>query len=526
MGSNTGTGTGTGTATGPASSTAVANSPDVATYHNDIGRTGQHLNETALTPATVNATNFGKLAVFPVDGAVDAEPLYLAAVNIAGGTHNVLYVATENASVYALDANTGATLWQTTTLGAGETPSDDHGCPQITPKIGITATPVIDRTRGPHGAMYVVGMSKDGSGGYHQRIHALDVTTGAELFGGPTEIAASYPGSGANSSNGNVIFDPAQYAERQSLLLLNGVIYTGWTSHCDIQPYTGWVIAYSADTLKQAGVLNLTPNGSGGAIWMSGAGMASDGASIYFLDANGTFDPTLNAADQPVLGDYGNGFLKLSPAPALAVADYFEASNTVGESNADEDLGSGGALVLPDLADAGGTIHHLALGAGKDSIIYVVNRDSMGNFDSNADHIYQELSGQITGPEFGMPAYFNNTVYFGSIGDHIKAFGISNARLSVTPTSQTPTSFGSPGATPSVSANGSTNGIVWAAENGVIAALHAYDATNLANELYNSNQSGSRDQFGPGNKFITPMIANGKVYVGTSVSVAVFGLLK
>ncbi|MDR5753270.1 MULTISPECIES: PQQ-binding-like beta-propeller repeat protein [unclassified Caballeronia] len=526
-GSNTGGGAGNGTTNPPTGgNTATANPADVTTYHNDIARTGQRLNETALTPSTVKAATFGKLGVYAVDGAVDAEPLYLASMTIAGGTHNVLYIATENASVYALDADTGAKLWQVSALAQGETPSDNHGCLQITPKIGITATPVIDRSRGPNGAIYVVAMSKDGSGNYHQRIHALDVTTGAELFGGPTEIAASYPGNGAGSSNGRVVFDPAQYAERQSLLLLNGVIYTGWTSHCDIQPYTGWVISYSADTLKQAGVLNLTPNGSGGAIWMSGAGMASDGTSIYFLDANGTFDSTLNAAEHPLLGDYGNGFLKLSPSPTLSVADYFQASNTVQQSNADEDLGSGGALVLPDLADASGTIHHLALGAGKDSIIYVVNRDSMGKFDSNADHIYQEISGQITGPEFGMPAYWNNTVYFGSIGDHIKAFRISNARLGTAPASQSPNSFGSPGTTPSISANGNTNGIVWAAENGTIAVLHAYDATNLATELYNSNQSGSRDQFGPGNKFITPMIANGKVYVGTSASVAVFGLLR
>lgn len=503
----------------------VVNVADVTTYHNDIARTGQHLNETALTPVTVNSTSFGKLGFYGVDGLVDAEPLYLASVNIAGGTHNVLYVATEKASVYAFDADTGAVLWKTSALAAGETPSDSLGCFQISPTIGVTATPVIDRSRGPNGAMYVVGMSKDAGGAYHQRIHALDVTTGAELFGGPTEITASYPGTGANSSNGNVIFDPKQYAERQALLLLNGVIYTGWTSHCDIQPYTGWVIAYSADTLKQSSVLNLTPNGSGGAIWMSGAGMASDGSSIFLLDANGSFDATVNAAGVQTSGDYGNAFLKLGTTAGLSVADYFEASNTVAESNADEDLGSGGALVLPDFTDASGTVHHLALGAGKDSIIYVVNRDSMGKYNPAADAIYQELAGQISGPVFSMPAYFNNTVYFGAIGDNIKAFSISGARLSATPVSRTPTSFGTPGATPSVSANGSSNGIVWAAENGNIAALHAYDATNLAKELYNSNQAGSRDQFGPGNKFVTPMIANGKVYVGTSTGVAVFGLL-
>ncbi|MDN7177732.1 PQQ-binding-like beta-propeller repeat protein [Caballeronia sp. SEWSISQ10-4 2] len=522
-GTTTSSGTGTGSTSG--TGTAVINVADVTTYHNDIGRTGQHLSETALTPATVNSTTFGKLGFYSVDGLVDAEPLYLASMTIAGGTHNVLYVATENASVYAFDADTGTVLWKRTTLATGETPSDSLGCFQISPTIGVTATPVIDRSRGPNGAIYVVGMSKDSGGAYHQRIHALDVTTGAELFGGPTEITASYPGTGANSSNGRVIFDPKQYAERQSLLLLNGVIYTGWTSHCDIQPYTGWVIAYSADTLKQTSVLNLTPNGSGGAIWMSGAGMASDGSSIYLLDANGSFDATVNAAGVQISGDYGNAFLKLGTTTGLTVADYFEASNTIQESNADEDLGSGGALVLPDLTDANGTVHHLALGAGKDSIIYVVNRDSMGKYNPVADAIYQELAGQISGPVFSMPAYFNNTVYFGAWGDKIKAFAISGARLSTAPVNQTSNTFGTPGATPSISANGTSNGIVWAAENGNIAALHAYDATNLAKELYNSNQAGSRDQFGPGNKFITPMIANGKVYVGTSTGVAVFGLL-
>jgi hypothetical protein len=262
-----------------------------------------------------------------------------------------------------------------------------------------------------------------------------------------------------------------------------------------------------------------------GSIWMSGAGLASDGASIYFLDANGTFDVTLDAQDMPIHGNFGNGFLKLGTTPALAVTDYFQPSNTVQESNADEDLGSGGALVLPDLADANGAVRHLALGAGKNSVIYVVNRDSMGKFDSNADHIYQEIVGQIRGPVFSMPAYFNRTVYFGAIGDNIKAFTITNARLSTTASSQTPNTFGSPGATPSISANGATNGIVWASQNGTIAALHAYDASNLGRELYNSNQSGARDQFGPGNKFITPTIANGKVYVGTKSGVGVFGLL-
>jgi outer membrane protein assembly factor BamB len=511
-------------ASAKAGTTSASNPMDVVTWHNDIARTGQQLAETILTPANVNSGTFGQLAVYSVDGAVDAEPLFLAGLPIAGGTHNVLYVATENASVYAFDADTGDVLWNVSTLGNGESPSDDHNCAQITPNIGITATPVIDRTRGPNGAIYVVGMSKDGSGGYHQRIHALDITTGAELFNGPTEIGATYPGNGSGSQNGTLTFDPGQYAERASLLLLNGVIYTAWTSHCDHLPYTGWVMGYDANTLQQASVLNVTPNGQMGSIWMSGAGLASDGEAIYLLDANGTFDQTQNAHEMPINGDHGNGFLRLNLAP-LRVQDYFQASNTAAESLEDEDLGSGGAMVLPNMADANGNVRHLAVGAGKNATIYVVNRFSMGKFDSNADHIYQELVGQLRGSIFGAPAYFNNTVYFGPVGATIKAFAISNAALSATPVSQTSNSFAFPGTTPGISANGTTNAILWAAENGTIAALHAYDATNLAHALYSSNDAGGRDQFGPGNKFITPMIANGKVYVGTKTGVAVFGLL-
>ncbi|SEI15227.1 PQQ-binding-like beta-propeller repeat protein [Paraburkholderia hospita] len=529
-GSGAGPGSGSGSGSPPGSpgsaGATMAQSVDVATYHNDIARTGQQLVEKTLTPANVNTLSFGKIGFYGADGKVDAEPLYLSSVSIAGGTHNVLYVATENDSVYAFDADTGVQLWKVSTLRSGETPSDTLGCFQISPQIGITSTPVIDRTRGPHGVIYVVAMSKDGSGNYFQRIHALDMTTGAELFGGPTTINASYPGNGPNSSGGTLVFNPKQYAERQSLLLLNGNVYTAWTSHCDVAPYNGWVIAYSADTLAQTGVLNVTPNGTGGAIWMSGAGMASDGQSVYFLDANGTFDTTLDASGSPVNGDYGNAFIKLGTSNGLNVTDYFVMANTATESQADEDLGSGGALVLPDLTDASGAVHHLALGAGKDAIIYVVNRDSMGKFNSSVNNLFQQVNGQLVGPEFGMPAYFNGSVYFGSIGDSIKAFGVSGAGLTTAPTSKTPTSYGTPGATPSISANGSANGVVWAVENGDIAVLHAYNAANLATELYNSNQAANaRDQFGQGNKFITPMIANGKVYVGTTNGVAVFGLL-
>ena len=503
---------------------------NVTTYHYDTARTGQNLSETMLTPSNVNSSNFGKLFVISVDGRVDAQPLYLTQVSIPNkGTHNVLYVETEHASVYGFDADSGMLLWQVSMLAAGETTSDDHGCGQITPEIGITSTPVIDPKAGPHGTIYVVAMSKDGAGNYHQRLHALDVTTGAEEFGGPQNIQASFPGTGDNNAGGKVVFAPGQYAERAGLLLLNGVVYTGWTSHCDIRPYTGWIMGFDQSTLAQVSVLNLTPNGNEGSVWMSGAGLAADtSGNIFALDANGTFDPALDANGFPSRGDFGNAFLKISTANSgLAVADYFEMFNQGAENGSDEDLGSGGALLLPDLTDSLGHTRHLAVGAGKDSNIYVVDRDAMGKFNPSQNNIYQELQGALSGSVFSMPAYFNNTVYYGAVGDNIKAFAVSNAQLANAPASQTGNIFGYPGATPSISANGTTNAILWAAENGSSAVLHAYDATNLSHELYNSNQApGGRDQFGAGNKFITPMITNGKVYVGTTNGVGVFGLLQ
>jgi hypothetical protein len=501
---------------------------DVVTYHDDVARTGLNPKETTLTITNVASSTFGLLRTLAADGKVDAEPLYLSSLTVGGTQQNVLFVASEHDSVYAYNADTGAQLWKTSILGAGETTSDDHGCGQISPEIGITSTPVIDRSAGPNGTIFVVGMSKDSSGNYHQRFHALDVTTGKELAGSPTEITATYPGTGAASSGGQVPFQPGQYAERSGLLLLNGTIYMGWTSHCDGGLYTGWLMGYNEATLAQTSVLNLTPNGSEGSIWMAGAGLAADpNGYIYFLDANGTFDASLNANGFPVKSDYGNGFMKISSANnTLAVADYFEMFNTVSESNNDTDLGSGGALVLPDMTDSAGTVHHLAVGAGKDGNIYLVNRDSMGKFNaSNDSAIYQEIDGVLNGA-WSMPAYFNNTVYYGDQYEALKAFPIANAKLATAATAHSATVFEFPGTTPSVSANGTANGIVWAVENSNPAVLHAYNATNLA-ELYNSNQAASsRDHFGNGNKFITPMIVNGKVFVGTPSGVAEFGLLQ
>ncbi len=508
-------------------SSVVTSTTDVLTYHNDMARTGQNLNETILNTGDVTSAKFGKIGFDTVDGHVDAQPLYASGVAVPGnGRHNILIAATEHDSVYAFDADSGATIWQTSMLKTGETTSDPRACNQIAPEIGVTSTPVIDRTRGPNGVVYVVAMSKDGSGNYHQRMHALDLALGSELFAGPVDVQATYPGTGDNTDGTNVIFEPAQYAERAGLLLMNGMLYTGWTSHCDIRPYTGWIIAYDAGTLAQTSVLNMTPNGNEGSIWMAGAGLAADRfGNIYFLDANGVFDATMNSSGFPSGGDYGNAFMKLSTSGGLVVADYFEMDNQAAENGSDTDLGSGGAMVLPDLSDGAGNTMHLAVGAGKDANLYVVNRDSMGKFTSNNSLLYQELAGQLSGGVFSMPAYFNGTVYYGSVGNPIQKFPITNAKLSTAATAHTSNSFGFPGATPSVSANGTSNGIVWAVENSTPAVLHAYDAGTLG-ELYNSNQaSGARDQFGAGNKYITPTIVNGKVYVGTPNGVAVFGLL-
>jgi hypothetical protein len=503
---------------------AQTSTVNVLTYHNDVARTGQNLSESTLTTANVNAASFGLVGNLQVDAGVDAEPLYVSNLSVVGGVHNVVYVVTENDSVYAFDADTFAQLWHVSVLGANESASDNRGCGQVSPIIGITSTPVIDLSAGTHGEIFLVAMSLDNNGNYHQRLHALDPTTGAEINGSPVTVQATF-----STTNGTTTFDPKQYKERAALLLLNGVIYTSWASHCDAGPYQGWIMGYNETTLQQSSVLNLTPNGSEGAIWMAGDGPAADSSgNIYFLDANGTFDDTLNGNGFPEHGDYGNAFVKLSTAGnSLSVADYFTMFDTDAESNADEDLGSGGEMLLPDVQDTQHNTWHLAVGAGKDGHIYVANRDLMGKFNTNNDSaIYQEIdSNGLNGGVWSMPAYFNDKVYYGAVGDHLRAFSIANAKLSTPAGSLSAASFGYPGTTPSISANGSSSGIVWAVENNGGGVLHAYDATNLATELYNSNQAtNSRDHFAD-NKFITPMIANGKVYVGTPNGVAVFGLL-
>jgi len=505
---------------------SLAQSQDVLTYHNNNLRNGLDNKEQILTLSNVKSATFGKLFTVSADGIVDAEPLFLSAIRIGAVTHNLLIVATEHDSVYAFDADTGAPIWHVRTLDSGEIPSDNRSCNQVTPEIGITSTPVIVRPATGNPVIYAVAMSKDASGHYHQRLHALDATTGKELHGGPVEITAEYPGAGDNSSFGKVIFDPAQYKERAGLLLLGPTAYLAWASHCDHRPFTGWIMGYDINTLTQTTVLNLTPNGHDGAIWGSGAGMAADNSgNIFLLDGNGTFDTSLNSAGFPAKGDYGNAFLRLGTTNGLAVTDYFEMANQSQENNNDIDLGSGGT-VLTSRTDSPGHTTFLAIGAGKDSNLYVVDRDNMGKFSSTANHIYQELAGALPSGVFAMPALYGGNLYYGPVHSPLLSFRFSGATLLPTPVAKSAHIFPYPGTTPIISANGGQNAIIWTTENTNVAVLRAFDAQTLK-EIYNSDQApNNRDHFGAGNKFGTPMIANGRVYVATKTGVGVFGLLK
>ena len=526
----------------------------VTTYHNDNLRTGQNSHETILTPGNVKSSQFGKRVTYPVDGQVYAQPLYLPNVSINGTTHNVVYVATENDSVYAFDADQTtaiAPLWKTSFTGPNVTPVPagdvftrypNH---DIDPVIGITSTPVIDPATN---ILYVVAMTKE-NGQYFQRIHAIDVTTGAEKAGSPVDIQASVTGTGDASSGGQVHFDAKREDQRPALLLSNGVVYISWASFGDTDPYHGWVIGYhyTGSAFQQAAVYNDSANGSEGGIWMSGDGPAADSSgNVYLITGNGSYDLNTGGPNS------GDSFLKFGTQNGLTVSDYFTPFNQSCLSAADADLGSGGALLLPDQTN---TAHpHVLIGAGKEGRIYVIDRDNMGHFTNDpnlncstteknqttSDKVLQELGPKTIGGDFSAPAYWASTghkrVYLNGINDTLKAFQVDNDILSTTPTSQTTESFAFPGVTPSVSANGNTNGIVWVVSppascsgNGCnpngFGILRAYNAINLGNELYNSTQNASRDQLDSYTKFSVPTIANGEVFVGTHTSLSIYGLL-
>jgi uncharacterized protein (TIGR03437 family) len=488
----------------------------VLTFQYDNTRAGANQHETVLTPVNVNSTSFGKLFANAVDGYIYGQPLYLPNVAIPGqGTRNVVYVATQRDSVYAFDADTQASpLWQVNFLGPGAStvPNGDVGCSQIVPEIGITSTPVIDADAG---TIYVVAMTKE-SGNYVHRLHALDVTTGAERQGSPVLIQATYPGTA--DGGGTVTFQPRNYKQRPGLLLLNGIVYLAWSSHCDIGRYHGWLMGYDARTLRQVSVYNNTPNGNQGSFWHGGAAPAVDeNGNIYLVAGNGTFD---FAGGGP---DLGEAYIKLA-GDGLTVRDYFAPFNYATLNQRDLDVGSAGVALLGD--EAGSDAHpRLMAGAGKEGRLYLLDRDNLGKWrNATADSQIVGSSGaNAIGGLFGNPAYFNHSIYFCGSGDNLKAYSVWNAVLSSGPSSTSAARFAAPGCLPTVSSAGQSNAIVWVLDASNM--LHAYDARNLGNELYNSNQNAARDALGRYVKFTVPMVANGKVYAGTQNSLVVYGVL-
>jgi hypothetical protein len=524
----------------------------VLTQHNDISRTGANTNETLLTTSNVNFNQFGKRFALPVDGQVYAQPLYVPNITINGATHNVLIVATENDSVYAFDAdsNTGANaspLWKASLVdaahgaGPGETPLNTAttiNCDNVQPEIGITSTPVIDLTTD---TIYVEAKSTNGSSYFH-RLHALDLLTGNEKSPGPVVITATVPGTGDGSSNGQLTFDSLHQMNRDGLLLENGTLFLGFASHCDYAPYHGWLFSYDEATLTQKSVYVTTPNGGLGGFWMGGGGIAADASgNIYIPSGNGDFDTT-NVPPK----ETGDTLLKFGTTnQILSLLDYFTPQDQANLNNGDEDLGSGGVLLLPDEP---GPYPHLLVQAGKEGRIYVVNRDQMTTNNSHYcsgcssdPEIVEESSSGAIGGVWGLPAYWNNHIYYWGINEGgegpLTSIPINNGLPDFTNMATSSVILQWPGPTPSISSNGTTPGtaILWAVDSSQYgspgpgpgpAVVYAFDATNISNELWNSSQApNNRDQAGDAVKFSTPTIADGRVYVGTSSEVDVYGLL-
>jgi fibronectin type 3 domain-containing protein len=559
---------------------------NVLTYHNDNASTGQYLNETLLTPANVGPSTFGKLFAIHVDGQVYAQPLYMSGVNITTGAnqglHNVVFVATEHDSLYAIDADNGSVLWQDSFLsgpylpvGATVTPvpGGDTNSTDLVPEIGITSTPVIDPATN---TLFLTAKTKevyDGHTHYVYRLHGVDVTSGVEVPGAPVVIAdtvsddlahytyvsgpfvngsgdgrvdnATTFDGGHTAVDGTVVFNTLRELQRPALTLANGSVYLAFASHGDNGPYHGWVLGYSASDLWPTAVFNTTPNGGLGGIWQAGGRVAADDqGNLYFQTGNGTFDGSTDGSGHatgldgngfPVAGDYGDSFVKLAVDPSttadnqnvngwgLKVVDYFTPFNQQNLDSNDIDLGSGGPLLLPDAVGAGGT-QQLLVGAGKEGRIYLIDRNHMGHFDPSTDHVVQELPSAVNG-DFDTPAYFNGTIYYvGGFGDVAKTWSVANGLLSPHATSTSSDFYNFPGSTPAISANGTHNGMVWDLERGTN-QLRAYDAAGYGKELYTSAQAADdRDRLGSVVKFSVPLVAHGKVYVGTADSLVFYGL--
>jgi hypothetical protein len=471
----------------------------------------------------VNQTTFGKLFSFDVDGWIVGQPLYLQNVAIPNqGSHNVVYVETMHDSVYGFDADTpnnGLPLWQVSFLdpnnGITSVPAADGGCINVTSfvELGITGTPAIDPVSG---TIYLVARTKE-NGSYYQRLHALDAATGQEKIGSPVVITATYPGTGDGSNV--VTFDPLGQASRAAVLLNNNTLFLSFASNgCKQVHNHGWVLAYDAVSLQQVGVFNTTPNTNNGGIWQSGSGPAADSnGNIYVETADAVYDANTGGPD------YGDSILKLTlGANGLFLADSFTPANQGTYNTNDQDLSSVGPLLLPDQASQ---YPHLLVGSGKDETVYVLNRDNMGGYNSVQDQIVQELPPLYTNLRGQVPTYWNGLVYFEQSFSPVAAYSVSNGVLSTSPVMQTNVSYSSNGPT-SISANGESNGVLWmlTADSGY-STLRAYDVTNLSGELYDSDQAGSRDSLDATAHFALPMIANGRVYVGTQTQLVAYGLL-
>jgi len=505
--------------------------PQLSTAQYDNARTGANLNERILTPSNVNAAQFGKLFTLKVDGDVYAQPLYLQAIDVPGkGKHNVLFVATENDSVYAFDADSPSAtpLWHinfaNSSNGVTPVPERDTDCFFIVPQVGVTSTPAIDLKTG---TLYVLARTKESKGLLHaavfkQRLHALAITTGAEKFGGPVEIQASVKGTGSGHAAGQIPFDPQRENPRAALLLANATVYLAWGSSCDVGPYHGWLMAYDAQTLAQKSVFNTSPDASDSAIWQGDAGPAADkDGNIFVVTGNGEFDAATNGRD------FGDSVLKLSSqGPTLKLLDYFTPSNQVQLNERDNDLGSSGPVLLPDQP---GAHPHVLVTAGKEGKIYVIDRDHLGKFQPGDDPHAIQTIGASHGA-FGAMAYWNQNVFFIGSEKPLEDFTVDHGQLKLKATGND--RFLDSGATPVISANGSKDAIVWAASSknwneppGRPVILYAYDAADVTHQLYTTEQNSQRDRPGTALRFAMPSIVNGKLYLGTKGEVDVYGLL-
>lgn len=523
---------------------AVTDLTGVVTYHNNPARDGSNLQEYALTMSTVRSATFGKLFSCAVDGAAYTQPLWVPGLNVGGRVRNVFFVATQHDTAYAFDADAKPCqqLWHVNlldnahggTAGEGPVPTADvgNGFQDIQPEIGVTGTPVIDPATN---TLYLVSKSEGPAGTFHHRLHAMDLLTGNEKFGGPIAVNASVPGTGDGSVAGVLSFHQQNEHQRSGLALVNGVVYIVWASHEDRDPYHGWVMGYDASTLAQVAVLTVNPDGSRSGIWMAGGAPAvDDSGSLYLSTGNGTFDADSNT---PPNQDYGDSILKIGTVSGLAIDDWFTPFNQAILNAWDLDVASAGMAILPDQASGP---PHLLVAGGKEGRLYLLDRDNMGGYcgtcNVNDTNVVQSF---LAAPFiFGTPAFWNNHLYLGGTSDSLRSFPFNTASglFDTVASSHSATSFPFPGPTPSVSSQGANNGIVWAIDTshyGVPssfglgpAVVHAYDAANLATELWNSSQAGSnRDTAGNAVKFAVPTVANGKVYVGTRSEIDVYGLL-